>query len=96
MIRGTASQASALGSIPIARSINLVDSVALPLLGIENGASWPEFWTQFGPKFLPFAPATYTGVLRMHTSTLRNLISTLYRVSPNHSEQAEYAILRSG
>jgi hypothetical protein len=38
-------------SIPIARSINLVDSVALPLLRLENGANWPEFWTQVGPKF---------------------------------------------
>ena len=41
---------SFLGSIPIARSINLVDSVALPLLRLENGANWPEFWTQVGPK----------------------------------------------
>src|SRR6266849_8726107 len=37
-------------SIPIARSINLVDSVALPLLRLENGANWPEFWTQVGPN----------------------------------------------
>ena len=45
-----ASQASDVGSIPIARSRNLVDSVALTLLRLENGASWPEFWTQVGPK----------------------------------------------
>ena len=44
------SHASDLGSIHIARSINLVDSVALPLLRLENGANWPEFWTQVGPK----------------------------------------------
>ncbi len=47
-----ASQASDVGSIPIARSINLVDSVALPLQRLENGANWPEFWTQVGPKNL--------------------------------------------
>ena len=29
----------------------VVDSVALPLLRLENGANWPEFWTQVGPKF---------------------------------------------
>ena len=52
-----ASQASDVGSIPIARSINLVDSVALPLLKIKNGANWPEFWTQLGPNF--FQPATF-------------------------------------
>jgi hypothetical protein len=46
-----ASQASDMGSIPIARSINLVDSVALPLLKLKNGADWPEFWTQLGPNF---------------------------------------------
>src|SRR4029077_1443667 len=34
-----ASQASDVGSIPIARSINLVDSVALPLLRLKNGAN---------------------------------------------------------
>ena len=34
----------------IARSINLVDSVALPLLRLENGANSPEFWTQVGPN----------------------------------------------
>jgi hypothetical protein len=52
-----ASQASDVGSIPIARSINLVDSVALPLLKLKNGANWPEFWTQLGPNF--FQPATF-------------------------------------
>ena len=46
-----ASQASDVGSIPIARSINLVDSVALTLLKLEIGANWTEFWTQVGPKF---------------------------------------------
>ena len=51
-----ASQASDVGSIPIARSINLVDSVALPLLKLEIGASWTEFWTQVGPKFFEVAP----------------------------------------
>src|SRR5712692_7400434 len=45
-----ASQASDVGSIPIARSINLVDSVALPLLRIEMGPIGPRFWTQVGPK----------------------------------------------
>jgi hypothetical protein len=48
-----ASQASDVGSIPIARSINLVDSVALPLLRLENGANRPKFWTQLGPNFSP-------------------------------------------
>jgi hypothetical protein len=43
-------------SIPIARSINLVDSVALPLLSVENGTSWPEFWTQVGPNSIPALP----------------------------------------
>src|SRR6267154_1847134 len=52
-----ASQASDVGSIPIARSINLVDSVALALLRIENGANWTRFWTQVGPKF-PCRPKT--------------------------------------
>ena len=47
-----ASQASDVGSIPIARSIN-PDSVALPLLKLKNGANWPEFWTQLGPNFFP-------------------------------------------
>jgi hypothetical protein len=51
------SQASDVGSIPIARSINLVDSVALPLLRLKYGADWPEFWTQLGPNF--FQPATF-------------------------------------
>ena len=51
-----ASQASDVGSIPIARSINLVDSVALPLLRLEKGANWPEFWTQSGPKILSSRP----------------------------------------
>ena len=40
-----------MGSIPIARSINLVDSVALPLLKPEKGANCPGFWTQVDPKF---------------------------------------------
>jgi hypothetical protein len=40
-----------MGSIPIACSINLVESVALPLLRLKNGANWPEFWTQLGPNF---------------------------------------------
>ena len=45
-----ASQASDVGSIPIARSINLVDSVALPLLRLKKGANWAEFWTQLAPN----------------------------------------------
>src|SRR5258708_122129 len=47
-------QRLAMGSIPIARSINLVDSVALPLLKPENGANCAGFWTQVGPKFFKF------------------------------------------
>ena len=47
-----ASQASDVGSIPIARSINLVDSVALALLRVEVGPIGPGFWTQVGRKIL--------------------------------------------
>jgi|SRR5436189_246003 len=61
-------QASDVGSIPIARSINLVDSVALPLLRLENGASWPEFWTQVGPKILSSRPAVVRLALTGHLS----------------------------
>src|SRR5215831_12161117 len=39
----------AVGSIPIARSINLVDSVALPLLWTRKRGQLAEFWTQLGP-----------------------------------------------
>ena len=58
------SQTSDVGSIPIARSINLVDSVALPLLRLKNGANWPEFWTQLGPNFFPTSdfPARFFGL----------------------------------
>jgi len=47
----TSPQTSDVGSIPIARSINIVDSVALALLKLEIGANWTEFWTQVGPNF---------------------------------------------
>ena len=53
MIRGTASQASALGSIPIARSINLVDSVALPLLKTRK-------WSQFAQVLYPTWPQLFS------------------------------------
>jgi len=52
-----------VGSIPIARSINLVDLVALPLLRPENGANWPEFWTQLGPNSI--LPGRHFSVLRL-------------------------------
>jgi hypothetical protein len=42
-----------VGSIPIARSITLVDSVALALLTKEKGTNWGAFWPQVGPKFYP-------------------------------------------
>ena len=35
------------------------DSVALPLLRLENGASWPEFWTQVGPNLLSRYPGRH-------------------------------------
>ena len=69
------SQASDVGSIPIARSINLVDSVALPLLRLENGANWPEFWTQVGPNSIwptGSCPVTaFTGTLAIITEKRR-------------------------
>src|SRR5712691_7274651 len=68
-----ASQASDVGSIPIARSINLVDSVALPLLRLENGANWTEFCTQVGPKFWgePLSWHSFLGhSFRFHKSVL--------------------------
>ena len=42
-----------MGSIPIARSITLVDSVALALLTKEKGTNWSAFWPQVGPKYYP-------------------------------------------